>query len=45
MKVHEKSTVFRQGESMPFSWTEVEFMLNCPEGVTLRIKLTSEKEY
>ena len=35
MKVHEKSTVFRQGEVMPFSWTKVGFMMDCPEGVTL----------
>jgi len=44
MKVHEKSTVFRQGEDMPFSWTEVGVMMDYPEGVTLRIKLKSEKE-
>lgn len=44
MKVHEKSTVFRQGEVMPFSWTEVGFMMDCPEGITLRFNLTSEKE-
>ena len=44
MKVHEKSTVFRQGEAMSFSWTEPGFMMDCPEGITLRINLTSEKE-
>lgn len=27
-----------------FLWTEVEFMVNLQEGVTLRIYLTSEKE-
>ena len=44
MNVHEKSTVFRQGKAMPFSWTEVGFMMDCPEGITLIIYLTSEKE-
>lgn len=44
MKVHEKSAVFRQGEVMPFSWTEVGFMMDYPEGITLRFNLTSEKE-
>jgi hypothetical protein len=44
MKVHEKSTVFRQGEAIPFSWTEVGFMMDFPEGITLRINLSSEKE-
>lgn len=44
MKVHEKSAVFRQGEVMPFSWTEVGFMMDCPEGITLRFNLTSEKK-
>ena len=29
---------------MPFSWTEVGFMMDCPEGVTLRINLTAEKK-
>lgn len=29
---------------MPFSWTEVGFMMDCPEGITLRINLTAEKK-
>lgn len=44
MKVHEKSAVFRQGEVMPFSWTEVGFMLDYLEGITLRINLTADKK-
>jgi len=44
MNVHEKSTVFRQGKAMPFSWTEVGFIMDCLEGITLRINLTAEKK-
>ncbi len=29
---------------MYFFWTEVRFIVNLPEGLTLRIYLTSEKE-
>jgi len=29
---------------MSFSWTEPGFMMDCPEGITLRINLTAEKE-
>ena len=29
---------------MFFSWTEVGVMVDCPEGITLRFNLTSEKE-
>jgi hypothetical protein len=41
---HEKTHIFHQGESMCFLWTEVRFIVNLPEGLTLRIYLTSEKE-
>lgn len=39
-----KRQIFHQGGSLSFSWTEVEFIVNLQEGLTLRIYLTSEKE-
>lgn len=36
--------VLRQGVVMPFLWTELEFTVDIPEGITLRTYLTTEKE-
>lgn len=40
----EQIQTIRQGGSLYFSWTEVGFIVDLPEGLTLRIDLTSEKE-
>lgn len=42
--MHEKARIFHQGETAYFLWTEVGFKVNLPEGLTLRIYLTAEKE-
>lgn len=39
-----KGIIDHQGEVMSFSWTEPGFMMDCPEGITLRINLTPEKK-
>ncbi len=39
-----KRQIIRQGGNLSCSWTEVEFIVNLPEGLTLIINLTSEKE-
>jgi len=40
-----KDKLIRQGGSLSFLWTEVEFIVNLPEGLTLRKDLWQKKEY
>lgn len=42
--MHEKTRISHQGEITRILWTEVRFIVNLPEGLTLTIYLTSEKE-
>lgn len=44
MFMGKKIQTVHQGISLCFQWTEVESIVNLPEGLTLRIYLTSEKE-
>ena len=39
-----KTRISHQGEITCSLWIEVRFIVNLPEGLTLRIYLTSEKE-